>query len=127
MQTLTAVNAGLSGHPSAPIAFRMRRPASALSQIDLIGTAVTFARNAHFYGEGESSLYLYKIVSGVVRSYRMAADGRRQIVAFYVPGDLFGFEAGDTRTLSADAVTEAKVRMIKSAAIVELAAQDDDI
>jgi CRP/FNR family nitrogen fixation transcriptional regulator len=128
MQSLTAVKAGVSAKPVGHIAFRMRSaPPSAVGRIDLIGTEVAFARNAHFYGEGEASNYLYKIVSGVARSCRVAADGRRQIVAFYVPGDLFGFEAGDAHTLSAEAVADARVRMIKSAAIMDLAAQDDEI
>ena len=61
----------------------------------MIGTDVAFAKSAQIYGEGEPSIYFYKITVGLARCYRMTPDGRRQIVAFYVPGDLFGFEAGD--------------------------------
>jgi CRP/FNR family transcriptional regulator, nitrogen fixation regulation protein len=129
MQQLAAVKAGVFAKPVGPVAFRMpRHPAlSPGDQIDLIGTDVAFARNVQFYGEGEPATYLYKIASGVARNFRMTAEGRRQIVAFYVPGDLFGFEVGDTHTLSAEAITDTRVRMIKRTAIVELAACDEDV
>jgi CRP/FNR family transcriptional regulator, nitrogen fixation regulation protein len=129
MLSLTAVKRGVLSKPLGPFAFRMKRhPAlSPAEQIDLLGTDVAFARNVQFYGEGESATYFYKIVSGVARNFRMAADGRRQIVAFYVPGDLFGFEVGNTHTLSAEAIADTRVRMIKRTAIIELAAQDEEV
>lgn len=128
MQSLTATKAVLTT-PVSHVAFGTpRHPASNLtSQIDLIGTEVAFAKNGQFYGEGEPSTYLYKIVTGVARSYRMTAEGRRQIVAFYVPGDLFGFETGNTHTLCAEAVTNARIRVIKRASVVNRAAQDVDV
>jgi CRP/FNR family transcriptional regulator, nitrogen fixation regulation protein len=99
----------------------------AYNQIDLIGTDVAFPQNSQFYGEGDRAIYLYKIISGVARACTMTDDGRRQIVAFYVPGDLFGFEIGDTHTLAAEAVTDARVRVIKRASIVDLAARNGDL
>ncbi len=47
---------------------------------------MTFARNAEIYGEGETAEFLYKVKSGTVRTYKVLADGRRQIGAFYLPG-----------------------------------------
>ena len=49
-----------------------------------------FARNAEIYGENEPADYLYKVVSGTVRTYKVLVDGRRQIGAFHLPGDIFG-------------------------------------
>lgn len=97
------------------------------NQFDLIGTEVAFARGSQFYVEGDSSVYLYKVASGVARTYTMMDDGKRQIVAFYVPGDIFGFELADTHTLSAEAVTDARVRMIRRASIIDRAARDDEL
>jgi len=115
----------LAGHmvfgiPRGPV------PSSA-EQFELLGTEVAFPRNGQFYVEGDSSTYLYKIVSGVARSYRMTADGRRQIVAFYVSGDVFGFEVGDSHTLSAEAVTDVRVRLVKLASLLNIASHDDDV
>ena len=53
----------------------------------------------------ESADYLYKVVSGTVRTYKVLTDGRRQIGAFYLPGDIFGLESGDEHDFSAEAIT----------------------
>ena len=39
------------------------------------------------YGEGEAADYIYRVVSGAVRTYKVLADGRRQVGGFYLPGD----------------------------------------
>src|ERR1044071_5861921 len=72
------------------------------SAIEMMGAPMSFARNAEIYGENEPADYLYKVVSGTVRTYKVLADGRRQIGAFYLPGDIFGLETGDEHTFSAE-------------------------
>ena len=126
MQTLTVVKSERPASPTGHVSSRSPGPNSA-KRFDLIGTEVAFPRKHQLYIEGESSTYLYKIVSGVARSYRMTAEGRRQIVAFHVPGDLFGFEVGDTHTLSAEAVTDVRVRLFKAASLLNIAGRDDDV
>ena len=69
------------------------------TSIELMGASMPFARNAEIYGENEPAEYLYKVVSGAVRTYKVLNDGRRQIGAFYLPGDMFGLEVGDEHTL----------------------------
>src|ERR1700720_956061 len=115
MQSLSTVKAASLPNPTGAFAFRMpgHPTSSPTNHIDQMGTEVPFARNGQFYCEGEPATYLYRIISGVARIYRMTTEGRRQIVAFYVPGDLFGFEAGETHMLSAEAITDTRVRMVK--------------
>src|SRR5262245_46928146 len=74
--------------------------------IEMMGAPMSFSRNAEIYGEGEPADYLYKVVSGTVRTYKVLADGRRQIGSFYLAGDIFGLEAGDEHTFSAEAITD---------------------
>ena len=62
--------------------------------LGLMGAPMRFARNSEIYGENEPADYLYKVVSGTVRTYKVLVDGRRQIGGFHLPGDLFGFETG---------------------------------
>ena len=81
--------------------------------IELMGAVMPFARNAEIYGENEPAEYLYKVVSGAVRTYKVLNDGRRQIGAFYLPGDVFGLEIGRRSTFSAEAISECKVMVIK--------------
>jgi CRP/FNR family nitrogen fixation transcriptional regulator len=49
--------------------------------IELMGTVIPFARNTEVYGENEPAEYLYKVISGTVRTCK-CLDGRRQIGAF---------------------------------------------
>ena len=95
--------------------------------IELMGAPMSFGRNAEIYGEGEPADYLYKVVSGTVRTYKVLADGRRQIGAFYMAGDVFGLEMGDEHAFSAEAISDAKVLVIKRSALVALAERDNDV
>jgi CRP/FNR family transcriptional regulator, nitrogen fixation regulation protein len=79
------------------------------------------------YGENESANYLYKVVSGVVRTYKVLCDGRRQIGSFYLPGDIFGLEVGGEHTSSAEAVADSKIQVISRSAVVALAGRDKEI
>ncbi len=95
--------------------------------MDLPGTPTPFVRNAEVYGEKEPAHYLYKVVSGAVRTYKVLIDGRRQIAAFYLPGDIFGLEVGDEYTFSAEAVANAKILVIKRSVVVALAMRDSQV
>jgi CRP/FNR family transcriptional regulator, nitrogen fixation regulation protein len=92
--------------------------------IELMGTPTSFARNAEIYGEKEPADYIYKVVSGAVRTYKVLIDGRRQIAAFYLPGDMFGLETGEEHAFSAEAVIDAKVLVIRRSLVTALAARD---
>lgn len=95
--------------------------------MEMMGAAVPFARNTEVYGENEPADYLYKVVSGAVRTYKVLADGRRQIGAFYLPGDVFGLEAGDEHTFSAEALADSKILVIKRSALMALAERDNEV
>ena len=97
------------------------------SSIEMMGAPMPFTRNAEIYGENEPADYVYKVISGAVRTYKVLNDGRRQIGGFYLPGDIFGLEAGDEHTFSAEAITECKVLVIKRASLVSLAARDGEV
>jgi CRP/FNR family transcriptional regulator, nitrogen fixation regulation protein len=107
---------------------RQGAPSIALGDaIEMMGAAMPFARNSEIYGENEPADYVYKVVSGAVRSYKVLSDGRRQIGAFYLPGDIFGLEVGEQHTASAEAITESKVLLVKRSALVALAGRDNAV
>ena len=110
-----------AGLRSAPL------PAPQADAIELMGALMPFARNSEIYGENEPADYLYKVVSGTVRTYKVLVDGRRQIGGFHLPGDMFGFESGDEHTFSAEAITDCKILVIKRSAVIALAARDNDV
>jgi CRP/FNR family transcriptional regulator, nitrogen fixation regulation protein len=95
--------------------------------IELMGACMSFAANSEIYGENEPADYLYKVVSGTVRTYKVLVDGRRQIGAFYLPGDIFGLETTDEHTFSAEAITDCKIIVIKRSTVVALAARDSEV
>ncbi len=104
------------------------RPATAAllpeGPLGLMGAAMQFARNCEIYGEDEPAEYLYQVISGAVRAYRMRDDGRRQIIAFYFPGDIFGVEAGDVHLSSAEAISDAQILVAKHSAVMARAEQE---
>jgi CRP/FNR family nitrogen fixation transcriptional regulator len=95
--------------------------------IEMMGAPMAFARNCEIYGEDEAADYLYKVVSGAVRTYKVLADGRRQIQAFHLPGDIFGFEVENKHTLSAEAIVDSRVLVVKRSALETLAVRDNSI
>jgi CRP/FNR family nitrogen fixation transcriptional regulator len=62
------------------------------------------------YAQGEQADRLYRVEFGAVRIYRLLADGRRQISAFYLPGEVFGFEADGSHHFFAEAVCATGLR-----------------
>lgn len=94
---------------------------------DLMGAPMTFGRNEEIYGDREPAEYLYKVISGTVRIYKILTDGRRQIQAFHVAGDLFGFEFENEHSFSAEAISEARILVVKRSAVMALAARDNDV
>jgi len=96
--------------------------------LEMMGAPMSFSRNEEIYGEGEPADYLYKVASGAVRIYRVLHDGRRQIGAFYLPGDMFGLEPGDDQhTSSAEAINDVTVLVFKRSTLLALSARDTDV
>jgi CRP/FNR family transcriptional regulator, nitrogen fixation regulation protein len=90
----------------------------------LMGAVMSFARNNEIFGEDEPADYLYKVISGCVRTYRILSDGRRQITGFYLPGEVFGLAFGAEHTESAEAIADSKVVVLKRRALDGLADRD---
>ena len=92
--------------------------------IDRIGHRISYAPKERIFHENDPAEYLYKVISGLVCTSKFLCDGRRQIRGFYLPGDYFGFEWFDAHTISAEAVTNAKVRQIKKSVLAAVANRD---
>jgi CRP/FNR family nitrogen fixation transcriptional regulator len=114
-----------SNHSARQKLFWPSDPTDPLNKI--MGVTMSFARNREIYGENESTDYLYKVVTGAVRTYKIFSDGRRQVGAFYLAGDIFGLEMGVKHTFSAEVITSAKVLVIKRSAVMGLAERESDV
>jgi len=123
MLTTTAAQLSNYSRSSKPI----RSSAIPEGPFGVVGAAMRFARNTEIFGEDEEAEYLYKVVSGAVRTYRMLDDGRRQVVAFYLPGDMFGVEAANVHQCSAEAIAESQVLVVKRANVMARAERERDL
>jgi CRP/FNR family nitrogen fixation transcriptional regulator len=90
----------------------------------VIATEFSYKKEEEIYGEDESSEYAYQVIRGAVRTYKLLSDGRRQIGAFHLPGDVFGLDHGPTHRLTAEAVTDTTVRLVKRRSLEAAAASN---
>jgi CRP/FNR family transcriptional regulator, nitrogen fixation regulation protein len=94
--------------------------------MEAMGTQMSFGPNEEIFGECEPAEYVYKVIKGAVRTYKILCDGRRQIGGFYLPGDIFGLEIGNEHQFSAEAIKDVRVLVVRRSAIVSLAERDCD-
>jgi CRP/FNR family nitrogen fixation transcriptional regulator len=83
-----------------------------------------YRKGTEIFGENEPAVYVYQVKYGAVRSYKLLSDGRRQIAAFHLVGDIFGLENGDKHRFTAEAVVETVARLIKRESLESVAARD---
>ena len=88
---------------------------------------VKFGRNEEVFAEEDRSDYVYKVVSGAVRAVRVLSDGRRQIVAFHLPDDVFGMECGAEHRVSAEAVSDCEIALVRRSTLDAAAQADGEI
>lgn len=79
-----------------------------------------YSAGAEIYAQGEKAGHLYQVAFGAVRVYRLLADGRRQISAFHLAGEVFGFEADGTHHFFAEAIGATGIRALRLAAAHDL-------
>jgi CRP/FNR family nitrogen fixation transcriptional regulator len=95
MQLATArVHAG----PAAPL------NGSPPSAMESLGAVCAYDIDEPVYCRDEAAACWYLLLSGAARKCAQMADGRRQIMDFLLPGDMFGFDAGARRESSVECV-----------------------
>jgi CRP/FNR family nitrogen fixation transcriptional regulator len=81
---------------------------------------IRFRRNHVIACEGDTADYIFLVVSGVVRRCKTFQNGERSVVAFYLPGNLFGWD-NETHPLSIEAASDVMVMFIKRRGLTTLA------
>ena len=82
-----------------------------------------FCRNNVIAAEGDVTDYIFFVIKGVIRSCKIFEDGARSIVAFYVPGDVFGW-SDLTHSLSIEAATDTELLFVKRSAFLSIASRE---
>jgi CRP/FNR family transcriptional regulator, nitrogen fixation regulation protein len=75
------------------------------SPLEQLATVVRCNVDDIIYHREEQTQYWYLIVIGAARKCSLTTDGRRQILDFLLPGDLFGFGARDIHHFSTEVIT----------------------
>src|SRR6516162_1802657 len=95
-----------------------------LARAEIILSEFKYRRGAEIFGEAEPADYIYQVIDGAVRSYKLLSDGRRQIGAFHLVGDIFGLENGGTHRFTAEAIVDTTVRLAKRVSLEHVAEED---
>jgi CRP/FNR family transcriptional regulator, nitrogen fixation regulation protein len=100
---------------------------SVLSRKRVVFGEFQYRRGAEIFREAEPAGFVYQVVKGAVRSYKVLADGRRQIGAFHLPGDIFGIENGDIYRFTAEAIVDTAVLLLRRRGVEDLAHEDASV
>src|SRR5271167_1382752 len=98
------------------------------SSMKSLGTLREYDADETVYPQHAIADHWYLIVSGAARKCAQISDGRRQIMDFLLPGDLFGFEAGARRECSVECVVPGtKVKRYRRPQMESLLEEDPQL
>jgi CRP-like cAMP-binding protein len=72
----------------------------------------TFESGREVVGEGDEAENYFVVVQGLFRAVKFTRDGRRQVFAFYVPGDICGLEPDATHRLTIESVGRSAMAIL---------------
>lgn len=64
---------------------------------------------SEIFSQGDDAAFIYLLADGMVRSYRTLRNGDRQILAFRLPGDLFGLAEHGKYVSSEETIVSSRV------------------
>lgn len=74
---------------------------------------------SEIYAQGGEANCLYQVKFGCVRIHRLLADGRRQISAFHLPDEIFGFEEDAKHHFFAEAISATATTVFRFATAMD--------
>src|SRR5258707_8943056 len=98
--------------------------AAGAAQTRIGASEFSYKKGVEVYGEREPADYVYQVTSGAVCTYKLLSDGRRQIGAFHLVGDVFGFENNGFHRFTAEAITDTALRLVKRRSLEFVAGRD---
>jgi CRP/FNR family transcriptional regulator, nitrogen fixation regulation protein len=120
-----SLKTSITGTKVAPPPFAIPDQFFALTgHAGLVASEFSYRKDEEIYGEDEPAEYVYQIIRGAVRTYKLLSDGRRQIGTFHLPGDVFGLESGNSHRLAAEAIIDTTVRLVKRNSLEQAAGVD---
>jgi CRP/FNR family transcriptional regulator len=90
-----------------------------LRELQKLAIQVYFRSGKTIFSEREPADAVFGLSQGVVRLYKLLPDGRRQVLAFALPGDFLGMPFAERHNFSADAIGEVALCRFSRADLTE--------
>ncbi len=74
------------------------------------GLIIHCCKAHHIFLSGDKADRTFEVVKGAVSAYVQLKDGRRQVIDFFFPGDIFGITAAGLHTYHAEAISALTLR-----------------
>ena len=97
------------------------------AQFPPLAPVMRLASKQTIFQEGDKASFLFMIISGTIKAYRLLSDGRRLITGFFGPGDIIGMSARGNYPYSADTVTEVAMGRISAAKLEKRMIEDPGV
>ncbi len=102
-------------------------PDAELAELEALSQVRTLAPGEALFRQDDPATEVFNVSSGSLRFYRLAADGRRQILGFLFAGDFVGLSGADAWLGTAEAMEPATVCRFPRAAFEALTGQRRDL
>jgi CRP/FNR family nitrogen fixation transcriptional regulator len=80
---------------------------------------LAIAKGRIVYDAGDPTGAFYRVDKGCIRLQLMSEDGRRRVLAFCLPGDVFGLETGPAHSEGAEATEDCQLSRFSTSAITD--------
>lgn len=80
-----------SGRPNLDEFVRKTQSLEGLKELALNARTKLFTRKEQIFFEGDTPTFIYYVLEGKVRTYRVNDDGKEFVTELYSPGDYFGY------------------------------------
>ncbi len=112
------ISPALANSPCAACTVRQQSVCASLDDNELerlaaISRAMYVAAGSTIFNEGDPADYLFNVTDGVIKLYKLLADGREQVTGFLFPGDFIGLALKDSYSYSAEAISAVRLCKMK--------------
>ncbi len=80
-----------------------------IRQLSSLRSGLNLPAGTPVFREGDPAEWVYSVSTGALKLYKLLSDGRRQIVCFLFPGDLFGLGSDDGYAYTAETLVPTQI------------------
>jgi CRP/FNR family transcriptional regulator len=83
--------------------------AESLRNFRRLGCCVELRAGESLFREGDQALSVFTVTEGMLKSYRILPDGRRQVTGFHMPGDFVGTNVEEVHAFTVEAIDDCRL------------------